>query len=824
MGQGWDVFAEPSSFRNPGFSTERRYLLKVLSTGLFLLAIALLGRPAPAFSTSSQDLPPKSAEIREDRLASLSEIVEEAIRDGKTPGAVVLISHRGQVVYRRAFGHRAIEPKKLPMLPDTIFDLSSLTKVVATAPAIMQLVEKGKLRLEDPVAKYWPEFKAYGKDPITVNQLLTHYSGLPAGFPLKPKWTGTSSAMQKIIAEKPISIAGTQFLYSDLNFIVLGELVSRVSALPLNVYCQKNLFGPLGMKDTGFNLPDASASRFAFTQYKKRDSGEKLWGEVHDSTAFLMGGVAGHAGLFSTADDLSVFAQSLLNGGMSKGIQILSPLSVRKMSTPQNPPHKTVLRGLGWDIDSPFSSSRGELFPLGSYGHSGYTGTSIWIDPLSQTYVIILTNRVHPGGQGEVVSLRSQIATCVAAALSPVAAEPILSSGAPLTGSHELRKSAPDPGLRNGKVRTGIEVLAANQFAPLAKLRVGLITNHSGLDSRGRRTVDLLFKASKVSLVKLFTPEHGPLGLADGKVSSGVDSATGLPVQSLYGEVKRPSEKMLEGLDALIFDIQDAGARFYTYITTMAYALEAAAERGKSFYVLDRPNPINALSVQGPILDKDLKSFTGYFPMPVRHGMTVGELAQMFNTENQIGAKLHVIRMQGYQRTDWYDETGLMWINPSPNMGTLAQATLYPGVAMVEGANISVGRGTGAPFELLGAPWIDARELASYLNRRRIQGVRFAPVQFSPVKDRYENQLCRGVQIILVDRQALDSPAMGVEIAGALFTLYPQNFQLDKTLYSIGSQEVLNALKRRKDPQWIQLRWQAPLEEFLEVRSKYLLY
>jgi hypothetical protein len=437
------------------------------------------------------------------------------------------------------------------------------------------------------------------------------------------------------------------------------------------------------MKDTGFNLPVSMHSRFALTQYKRREPEKKLWGEVHDSTAFRMGGIAGHAGLFSTADDLSVFAQALLDGGIFKGVRILSPLSIKKMSTPQTPPDKTILRGLGWDIDSPFSSSRGELLPVGSFGHAGYTGTSIWIDPFSKTFIIILTNRVHPGGQGDVVPLRSQIANCVAAALSPAGAESILSSAPSLTSYHELKRSFTGQSLRNGKVQTGIDVLAAHHFDALAKLRVGLITNHSGLDSRGRRTIDLLFKAPKVKLVSLFTPEHGPMGMADGKVLSTIDSATGLPVQSLYGEVKRPSEKMLEELDALVFDIQDAGARFYTYITTMAYAMEVAAESGKPFYVLDRPNPITGLSVQGPILDQELKSFTGYYPMPIRHGMTVGELAQMFNTENRIGAKLHVIKMQGYQRTDWYDETGLLWINPSPNLGTLTQATLYPGVAMV---------------------------------------------------------------------------------------------------------------------------------------------
>ncbi len=253
--------------------------------------------------------------------------------------------------------------------------------------------------------------------------------------------------------------------------------------------------------------------------------------------------------------------------------------------------------------------------------------------------------------------------------------------------------------------------------ARLAGLRVGLITNHSGIDSMGRRTVDLLHQAPGVKLVSIFSPEHGFFGNAEGKVSSMKEPFTGLPIYSLYGDVSRPTQKMLIGLDALVFDIQDAGARFYTYITTMGYAMEACAKKGIPFYVLDRPNPINASLVQGPILDSNLRSFTGYFPLPIRHGMTVGELAKMFNGEKKIGAKLHVVKMRGYERTHWYDETGLLWVSPSPNLRTLTEAILYPGVAMVEGSNVSVGRGTTTPFELLGAPWINGEELASYLNQ-----------------------------------------------------------------------------------------------------------
>jgi uncharacterized protein YbbC (DUF1343 family) len=381
-----------------------------------------------------------------------------------------------------------------------------------------------------------------------------------------------------------------------------------------------------------------------------------------------------------------------------------------------------------------------------------------------------------------------------------------------------------EQGSNNKKVETGIDVLAEGKFSLLAGLRVGLITNHSGIDSTGRRTVDLLHKAPGVKLVAIFSPEHGFFGKAEGKVSSMREPLTGLPVHSLYGEVARPTQKMLSGLDALLFDIQDAGARFYTYITTMGYAMEACAKKGIPFYVLDRPNPITASLVQGPILDRNLKSFTGYFPLPVRHGMTVGELARMFNAEKKVGVKLHVIKMGGYERTDWYDETGLLWVSPSPNLRTLTEAVLYPGVGMVEGANVSVGRGTATPFELLGAPWINGEKLALYLNNRKIDGIQFMPAEFTPSSSPFKHQLCRGIRIILLDRQVLDSPALGIEIASALYRLYPRDFQIDKTLGLVGSREVLQALKNGQDPTSIIQNWQPGLEDFHKVRAKYVLY
>ena len=424
----------------------------------------------------------------------------------------------------------------------------------------------------------------------------------------------------------------------------------------------------------------------------------------------------------------------------------------------------------------------------GSYGHKGFTGTLLWIDPISKTYLIVLTNRVYFSEKSNHETVRARIFSLVAEATGRS-----LVSEKPTETAKRVRE----------KVQTGIDVLEAMKFAPLKGLRVGLITNHSGVDSEGRRTIDLLHKAKGVKLKVIFTPEHGLSGKMDSKIPSTRDPLTKIPVYSLYGDTLRPTPKMLKRLDALVFDVQDAGTRFYTYISTMGYALEAASRKKIAFYVLDRPNPITASLVQGPVMDREFKSFTGYFPLPIRHGMTVGELARMFNVENKIGVRLKIIQMNGYRRSDWYDETGLSWVNPSPNLRSLTQAVLYPGVALVEGSNMSVGRGTETPFELLGAPWIQAKEFSDYLNNRKIPGVEFLAMDFTPGSNPFKDQVCYGVRIVLLDRQSFDSAALGIEIISALYQLYPKDFQIDKTLSLIGARSVLQAIKDGKDPQSI---------------------
>jgi len=433
-----------------------------------------------------------------------------------------------------------------------------------------------------------------------------------------------------------------------------------------------------------------------------------------------------------------------------------------------------------------------------------------------------MTNAVHPRLRPAITSLRGKVATIVAAAVG------IALPGVTLTGYNETLAG---PGLhrevaRTGDVRTGLDVWEDEKFRALEGKRVGLVTNQTGIDREGRRNVDQMLAAG-VRVAALFSPEHGFAGKEDREgIGDTVDPKTGIKVWSLYAEKnRRPTPEMLRGIDALVFDIQDVGARFYTYVSTMAYAMEEAAKARIPFYVLDRPNPVTGVHVEPPMLDRDKLSFVGYFPLPVRHGMTMGELARLFNTENHIGADLAVIAMKGWERGDWFDETGLPWVNPSPNMRSLNAAMLYPGVAMLEySPNYSVGRGTDAPFEMIGADFIHGPELAAYLNQRWIPGVRFYPVRFQPTTAHLAGTELQGVRFQITSRERLDSARLGLEIAGALVKLYPGKISLEADRNLIGNEEVLRALAAGDDPEAIRQRQQDAVQPFLALREKYLLY
>ncbi len=768
----------------------------------------------------------------EDLPALLDAAVEKAIAADEIPGAVLLVESRGKILHRKAYGSRAVLPAREVMTLDTVFDMASLTKGMATTSAIMKLMEEGKVRLNDPAARYVPEFGSNEKEQITLRHLLTHTSGLRPIPRLPDQWTGAEAVMKAIYDDTLVSAPGARFLYSDCNFILLAEIVKRVSGLPLDEYTAANIFRPLGMTNTRFNPPASWRARIAPTEEIDLPAGEKpgsgkgkvLRGIVHDPRARGMGGVAGHAGLFSTAEDAAIFCRMLLGHGAAGNVRVLSAATVEKETLPQSPPWSPAVRGLGWDIDTAFSAPRGELFPAGtSFGHTGFTGTSIWIDPSSETFVILLTNSVHPRVRPAISSLRSKIATAVAAAVgvTPLHTTSLVERS---IAAANRPYSVGGYAARNGETKTGIDVLVDEKFAQLRGKRVGLITNHTGIDRQGRSTIDLLHKAEGVQLVALFSPEHGIRGVMDEKVASSVDEKTGLTIHSLYGETRRPTEEMLKGVDTLVFDIQDAGIRFYTYTVTMAYCMEEAAKRNIAFYVLDRPNPLGGEGIEGPVLDADRLNFVGYFPMPVRYAMTLGELAQMFNAENKIGADLHVIKMKDWRRSDYFEHTGLLWTAPSPNLRSLDAALLYAGVEILQSGGVNVGRGTDTPFEVLGAPWIRGSELAAEMNKRFIPGVRFVPTRYTPKANPHKDVPCEGLALVITDRGSLNGMLMGLELAAALWRLYPQKFALDKTITLIGSKRAIEAIKASNIRVKVLDEFADDVDAFRKVRAKYLLY
>lgn len=752
-----------------------------------LLGLLLAG-PARAFAPPA-DWSPLDAAVRAQVAA------------GKLPGAVVVAGDADGIWLRRAWGDRALAPRRAPMAPDTIFDLASLTKPLCTTTAVLQLAERGALALDAPVASLWPAFGANGKQAITVRQLLAHASGLRAGFSWAPG-EGGADAERKLLAEQPLHPPGSTRLYSDINFIALGLQVARVSGQPLDRYCRRHVFAPLGMADTGFRPSALQRWRTAPTE---QVDGRWLRGVPHDPSARRMGGVAGHAGLFGSADDLARFAQALLRGAPAAP---LAPSSIAAMQQPQGDPGQ----GLGWELQPPLAAQRELAPPLGAVGHTGYTGTGLWIDFVQRRFVVVLASRLH-GGAGDARPLRRQVLALVSSLAPPL---PLPQAAAP---------AGPDHG---PAVRTGIDVLRQDGYAALRGRRVGLITHLAAVDRHGWRTLDRLRHAPGVTLVRAFTPEHGLYGDLEGRVASGVERFSGVPLESLYGAALRPTPAMLEGVDTLVFDLQDAGARFFTYISTLGEAMEAAAESGLRLVVLDRPNPVGADRVAGPMLDEALRSFTAFAPMPVQHGMTVGEMARFLQQRllerRGLAVDLQVVAMQGYRRAMLFGQTGLDWVPPSPNLRRPATALLYPGAAWVEGANVSVGRGTDHPFEWIGAPWIDGGQLARALGDLRLPGLAASPVVFEPAAAPFRGRRCEGVELRVTDPARFDAPLLGAALVATLHRLWPGTFQLDRTLGMVGSAATLAALREGADLEPLPARWKAESADFLARRAAALLY
>jgi SSS family transporter len=912
-----------------------------------LLLVSLLtvnvSRGQVGGATSTSQTPDVGHQSTSYDFSAVSAAINGAIAEKKLPGAVLVVGHGGKVVFEQAYGVRkyAGEPgvdgkasPAEPMAVDTVFDMASLTKCLATATAVMQLVEQGKVDVDAPVVKYLPEFEVNGKDKVTVRELLTHYSGLPADVSLKDAWglakPDKAEGIKRAMESGLESVPGTKFVYSDVNFITLGAIVEKVSGERLEVYAQRHIFGALKMSHTGYHPFDklcgtfrisgaavevetnhlaipimhcAEASWFpegnvsiAPTQHDNEGTAETnpdfdhlLRGTVHDPTTRRMGGVAGHAGVFSTAGDVALFAQALLDRLAGRPSDFpLKRETLEMMTKPEQPKTSrggatifaadgtatmgVAARGFGWDVNSAFSRPRGSVFPIGSFGHTGFTGTSLWVDPWSDTYVVLLANSVHPRGASPISPLRGVVATEVAKALGiggsavvpPSSVAVPSGAGVTMPTSDEKPSDMGHPTV-GSKVLTGINVLEADGFRELkelaarhgGKLRVGLLTNQTGVDAAGRRTIDVLRGAGGgIELVALFSPEHGIFGAKDSEViGQEVDAASALKVVSLYGPKdadKRPKPEDLKDLDAVVVDLQDAGVRFYTYETVVGYFLEAAACQKASGHdleiiVLDRPALTSGLQVQGPVSDT-AASYINYMPEPVRNGMTLGELAQYMRAEHPGAcgagdrlARLMVVPMQGWTRGKFFDELGFTWVNPSPNLRSVEEAELHPGVGMMDYSNVSVGRGTAMPFEVFGAgitaatktaaevpQWFDGKVVADYLTARKIPGVTFAATKFAVAEDGnkypYHGQTIEGVRMTVTDRGALDSPELGIEILSALHHLYPAQFKLEKAAGLVANTETMAALERGDDPRVIAKGWTVELAKFEEQREKYLIY
>ena len=797
------------------------------STGLAGIFVCL-GMIASATRAELPLVDPDQLGLSAEQLDRIDTIVEAEIEAKHLPGCVVAIGRTGGVGMLKAYGRRQIEPEDEEMTVDTVFDMASLTKPIATAGSIMILVERGEIRLRNPVADYIPEFGENGKENVTVEDLLVHRGGLIPDNSLKDYQDGHEKSWERIFALKGGRGREDKFVYSDVGFLVLGEIVHRVTGENVDEFAAENIFKPLGMKDTGYNPAESLRERAAPTE--KQDD-KWLRGTVHDPRAALLDGVAGHAGLFSTGNDLAIYCDAML-----RGVRSCTCATEAEMLRPRDVAGNR--RALGWDNRSAYSSNRGELFSDRAFGHGGFTGTAMWIDPELDLFVIFLSNRLHPDGKGNVNPLAGRIGTIAAAAITGPnrngssqtanrdSAKPLQSKvqspkSKIQTASHQSPTSSPQP-----PTLTGIDVLVRDDFKQLRGRRVGLITNHTGLDRDGRRTVDLLYNARGVELVALFSPEHGIAGTLDHEgIKNARDEATGLPVHSLYdGDIRRPKAEHLKDIDTLVFDIQDVGARFYTYMSTMAWAMEAAGEHGLNYVVLDRPNPIGGIAVEGPIADAGRESFVGCHTIPVRHGMTVGELAKMYRAERDVKVDLEVIEVEGWRRGDYWDATGLTWVNPSPNMRSLTEAVLYPGMGIWETTNISVGRGTDTPFEVLGAPWIDGRQLAAELNAAGLQGVRFIPIEFTPDDSKFKNQKCGGINVTITDREKIDSVAIGVEIACTLRRLYPLDWSAKRADRLLINEEVYEAILDGANRAEIEKLYRPKLEEFLDRREEFLLY
>ena len=724
-------------------------------------------------------------------MMSFKKVLEEAVEESKAPGAVLYVGDLSKTLGHEAVGYRQKVPEVKRVRKDTLYDLASLTKVIATTTAIMQLQENEMLSLDDRVRDYVP---APGFGDMTLLEIITHTSGLISGSGV---YYTTMFSLEEMLHHYALEgverLPDVEHVYSDVGFMLLGKIVEVVSRTTLDEYCRKNIFVPLGMKRTGFNPPDSWKKNCAATEDDKRWRNRLIVGEVHDENCSSLGGVSGHAGLFSTAEDIARYCRGLLSA------KLLKPSTLEKMIALGIKP-LYPWQGIGWQVDPWSSKSIGFLPSRRAFGHTGWTGVSMWLDPDKGIFSILLSNTCHPSRKTRNnTDLRRIVHTAVAKKYYP------------LTNAH-----------------SGLDRLTRENYGKINGHRIAVLTNHAAIDQSGRHILDVLPYAPELELKRLYSPEHGIRGQAEaGEKVGGQESP--VPVTSLYGKQKAPTREELKGIDLFVVDLQDIGARYYTYMATMKACMKACGEAKVRVLVLDRPNPLGGVALEGPIADRT-DSLVSCSAIPIRHGMTMGELATWFAQRDlrSLRVKLTVNYLDNWQPYRYFDECSLPWKPPSPNMPSADTALLYIGTCLIEGTNLNEGRGTDTPFSIMGAPWLKAKKVLAELSKADQIGLKLSAIKYTPrsipgksTNPKFKDEECQGIRLEIVERREVRAFRTTVALIQAIRKHHPDEFELIKFFDTLaGGYDLRTRIVRNDSTEAIMDYYAVQLKAFDQRRPR----
>lgn len=780
---------------------------------LFALTLASTSNLFAQVLPKLEVVSPETLAVDSQQLNRIDGLVFEAIKKNQLPGAVVCVGYQGKIVFLKAYGDKQVEPTRIPMTTDTLFDMASVTKPLATALSVMLLAEQGTIRVRHRASDYLPEFAKEGKEDITIQQLLTHTSGLIPDNPIEDYHDGPAAAWDNICNLAPVTPPGEKFAYSDVGFIVLGELVKRVSGKDVNQFSQEHIYGPLGLHETTY-LPPAHLRELAATT-EQRD-GRWMKGEVHDPRAFLLGGVAGHAGLFSTANDLAVIGQTLANGGSYHGKRIIGSETLRAMTAPVDV--GTGKRGLGWDKQSGYSSNKPDFFSEASFGHGGFTGTAFWVDPELDMFIIFLSNRVHPNGKGSVNTLAGMIGNIAVAAISrtEVKKQEIQRERSELPENKSRQQ-------QNGRTLVGIDALRREEFRTLNSRKLGLVTNVTGKSRDNLFTADLLRASKTHELKAIFNWDWQALAKPSSE-EQGDQKLLGVAVANLKAIETLSTNESFKEIDTLVVDFQDTGISDARLVRGMLQILRAGENKNVPVVILDRPNPYGGNWVSGPIINYAVDDNGATIPLPLLHGATLGELALLLRQEFNISVQVHVVPCDNLKRETTFEKTGLVWEPIGEEVTNYNSLWLEPIRRVLSFADLSWGEGTEIEDEAFGTPWIDAQQLAEYLNGQGLIGVVFVPVRFTPNAGVHAGHECRGVQIVITDRNQVSLEGVIYAMSIGLKRLHPQEWPHEKVANTFADLAVRQTFNERQAVDVIIQSGREGLILFRQRRGAVLLY